>query len=555
MKSDIEIARETELKPISEIAEGIGISKCDVEPYGNYIAKVPFSLINEDKVKQSKLILATSITSTKAGVGKTTVSCGLALGMAKIGKKAILALREPSLGPCFGMKGGAAGGGYAQVLPMEKINLHFTGDFHAITAANNMISAFLDNYIYQHQKDGFAMKQVLWKRVLDVNDRALRKVTTGMGPYTNGVMQESGFDITPASEIMAILCLSKNLDDLERRINNILLGYTIENQPFFVRDLGVGTAIAVLLKDAINPNLVQTTENTPAFIHGGPFANIAHGCNSVIATKTAMTHGDYVITEAGFGADLGAEKFFDIKCRVSGLQPSLTVLVTTLQALKMHGDVPETDIKLPNIEGVKKGLENMDKHIHNLHCFGQTVLVCMNKHAEDTDDEIALVKEFCDKNNVPFALNNAYCEGGNGSIDFAKLVVDTIDNQPSKELQFMYTDEQPLQDKIEAVATKIYGASRVNFSDAALNKLNMAEKLGYRKVPVCIAKTQYSFSQDPKAYNVLSGFTFDIQDVVINAGAEMIVAVAGSIIRMPGLPKNPQALHIKLVNGEIEGLN
>lgn len=389
--------------------------------------------------------------------------------------------------------------------------------------------------------------------MLDVNDRALRKVTTSTGPYTNGVMQESGFDITPASEIMAILCLSKDLDDLERRINNILLGYTIENQPFFVH--GLGSAIAVLLKDALNPNLVQTTENTPAFIHGDPFANIAHGCNSVIATKTAMTHGGYVITEAGFGADLGAEKFFDIKCRVAGLQPSLTVLVTTLQALKMHGVVPETDIKLPNIEGVKKGLENMDKHIHNLHSFGQTVLVCMNKHAEDTDDEIALVKEFCDKNSVPFALNNAYCEGGNGAIDFANLVVDTIDNQPSKELQFMYSDDQPLQEKIEAVATKIYGASRVNFSDAALNKLNMAEKLDYRKFPVCIAKTQYSFSQDPKAYNVLSGFTFDIQDVVINAGAEMIVAVAGSIIRMPGLPKNPQALHIKLVNGEIEGLN
>lgn len=555
MKSDIEIAREAQLKPIAEIARAVGLSNDVLEPYGKYIAKVPHTLIDEEKVKNSKLILVTAITPTKAGIGKTTVSVGLALGMAKIGRKAVLALREPSLGPCFGMKGGAAGGGYAQVVPMDKINLHFTGDFHAITAANNMISALLDNYIYQHQAEGFGMKQILWKRVMDVNDRSLRQIVTGLGPYTNGVPQEASFDITPASEIMAILCLSKDLADLERRIDNILLGYTLENKPFYVKDMGVGSAIAVLLKDAINPNLVQTTENTPAFIHGGPFANIAHGCNSVIATKMAMSCGDYVITEAGFGADLGAEKFLDIKCRVAGLQPSLTVLVATLQGLKMHGDVPETDIKLPNIEGVKKGFANMDRHVRNLQNFGQTVLVCFNKYAQDTEEEIELVRQHCAEMGVPFALNNAFCEGGTGAIELANLVVETIDETPSEALQFMYSDEQPLRDKIEAVAKKVYGAASVSFASAALTKLAKAEELGYGKFPVCIAKTQYSFSQNAKAYGVPTGFNFDIKDVVINAGAEMIVAIAGDIIRMPGLPKSPQALRIKLVDGEIEGLS
>lgn len=555
MKSDIEIAREAQLKPIAEIARAVGLSNDVLEPYGKYIAKVPHTLIDEEKVKNSKLILVTAITPTKAGIGKTTVSVGLALGMAKIGRKAVLALREPSLGPCFGMKGGAAGGGYAQVVPMDKINLHFTGDFHAITAANNMISALLDNYIYQHQAEGFGMKQILWKRVMDVNDRSLRQIVTGLGPYTNGVPQEASFDITPASEIMAILCLSKDLADLERRIDNILLGYTLENKPFYVKDMGVGSAIAVLLKDAINPNLVQTTENTPAFIHGGPFANIAHGCNSVIATKMAMSCGDYVITEAGFGADLGAEKFLDIKCRVAGLQPSLTVLVATLQGLKMHGDVPETDIKLPNIEGVKKGFANMDRHVRNLQNFGQTVLVCFNKYAQDTEEEIELVRQHCAEMGVPFALNNAFCEGGTGAIELANLVVETIDETPSEALQFMYSDEQPLRDKIEAVAKKVYGAASVSFASAALTKLAKAEELGYGKFPVCIAKIQYSFSQNAKAYGVPTGFNFDIKDVVINAGAEMIVAIAGDIIRMPGLPKSPQALRIKLVDGEIEGLS
>lgn len=555
MKTDIEIAREAQMKPIAEIAKPLGISEDVLEPYGRYIAKVPYTLIDEERVRKSHLILVTAITPTKAGIGKTTVSVGLGLGMAKIGKKAVLALREPSLGPCFGMKGGAAGGGYAQVVPMDKINLHFTGDFHAITSANNMIAALLDNYIYQHQAEGFGMKQILWKRVLDVNDRSLRHIVTGLGPHTNGLPQEAPFDITPASEIMAILCLSKDIEDLERRINNILLGFTLEGKPFYVRDMEVGGAIAVLLKDAINPNLCQTTENTPAFIHGGPFANIAHGCNSIIATKMAMTHGDYVITEAGFGADLGAEKFLDIKCRKAGLKPDLTILVATLQGLKMHGGVAETEIKLPNIDGVKQGLSNLDRHIHNLQGFGQTVLVCFNRYAQDTDEEIALVRQHCAEMGVPFALNNAFLEGGEGARELANLVVETIDRQPSKPLAFTYSDTMSIREKIEAVARKIYGAASVSFSPEAMKKIALAEELGYTNFPVCIAKTQYSFSQNAKVYGVPTGFNFDIKDLVINSGAEMLVAIAGDIIRMPGLPKSPKALRIKLVDGEIEGLS
>lgn len=555
MKSDIEISRETVLQPIADIAAKAGLGTDVLEPYGKFIAKVPETLIDEEKVAKSKLILVTAITPTKAGIGKTTVSIGLALGMHKIGKNAILALREPSLGPCFGMKGGAAGGGYAQVLPMDKINLHFTGDFHAITSANNMISALLDNYIYQHQAEGFGLKEILWKRVLDVNDRSLRSIVTGLGPRTNGIPQEGGFDITPASEIMAILCLSKDIDDLRRRIGNILLGYTFDDKPFTVKDMGVEGAITVLLKDSIKPNLVQTTEATPAFIHGGPFANIAHGCNSIIATKTAMTCGDYAITEAGFGADLGAEKFLDIKCRKAGLTPALTVLVATLQGLKMHGSVPVDKIKEPDTEGVQKGFANLDRHIENLRSFGQTVLVCFNKYSFDTDEEIALVRQHCAEIGVPFALNNAFTQGGEGAVELAELVVKTIEEQPSKPLQFQYPDELPLKAKVEAVAKNIYRAARVTFTSAASKKIAKAEELGFGNFPVCIAKTQYSFSQSATAYGAPEGFTIEIRDVVINAGSEMIVAIAGDIIRMPGLPKVPQAQHIDLVNGEIEGLS
>ncbi|MBQ8864898.1 MAG: formate--tetrahydrofolate ligase [Bacteroidaceae bacterium] len=556
MKSDIQIARETPLLHITEIAGKLGISADLLQPYGHYTAKVPETLIDDEKVKQHKLILVTAITPTKAGIGKTTVSVGLALGMNRIGKKAVVALREPSLGPCFGMKGGAAGGGYAQVLPMDKINLHFTGDFHAITSAHNMITALMDNYIYQHREEGFALKEVLWKRVLDVNDRNLRYIVTGLGAKTNGVTMESGFDITPASEIMAILCLAKDQHDLRRRIENILLGTTIDGKPFRVKDMGVAGAICVLLKDAIQPNLVQTTENTPSFVHGGPFANIAHGCNSVMATRLALTFGDYVITEAGFGADLGAEKFFNIKCRKNGLQPALTVLVATTQGLKMHGGVPETEIKQPNLAGLQEGLKNLDRHIANLQGFGQTVVVCFNRYAADTDEEIELCRQHCAELGVGFAINNAFMEGGKGAEELAHLVADTIEQNPSKPLQLSYPDEVSVEEKAEAVAKKVYGADGVTFSPAAKKMIAKINEMGISHYPICIAKTQYSFSADAKAYGVPTGFKINIRDIVINCGAEMLVLIAGDIMRMPGLPKSPQAERIDLTpEGEIDGLS
>ena len=555
MKTDIEIARETDLTKIKQVAEHIGIPLDEVENYGRYIAKIPENLIDDEKVKQSNLILVTAITATKAGIGKTTVSIGLALGLNKIGKNAIVALREPSLGPCFGMKGGAAGGGYAQVLPMEKINLHFTGDFHAITSAHNMISALLDNHLYQNQSKGFGLKEILWKRVLDVNDRSLRSIVVGLGAKTDGITQQSGFDITPASEIMAILCLSKNLDDLRRRIENILLGFTYDGSPFTVKDLGVAGAITVLLKDAIHPNLVQTTENTAAFVHGGPFANIAHGCNSILATKMAMTYGDYVVTEAGFGADLGAEKFYNIKCRKSGLQPRLTVIVATTQGLKMHGGVSLDSIKEPNLEGLRKGLHNLDKHVRNLRSFGQTVIVAFNRYATDTDEEMELLRQHCEKLEVGFAINNAYSQGGDGAVELAQLVVDTIENKPSAPLRFTYKDEDSIKQKIEKVAVGIYGACEVTYSNEARKKMKLIEEMGIAHYPVCIAKTQYSFSADPKLYGAVSDFEFHIKDMVINNGAEMIVAIAGEIMRMPGLHKEPQAKYIDIVDGHIDGLS
>lgn len=555
MKSDIEIARSIELTKIKQVARDYDIPVEEIHNYGRYIAKVPETLIDEEKVKQSNLILVTAITPTKAGIGKTTVSIGLALGLNRIGKKAICALREPSLGPCFGMKGGAAGGGYAQVLPMEKINLHFTGDFHAITSAHNMIAALLDNYMYQNQDNGFALKEVLWNRVLDVNDRGLRYIITGLGGKTNGITRESGFDITPASEIMAILCLAKDEADLRRRIENILLGFTVDNKPFTVKDLGVAGAITVLLKDAISPNLVQTTEHTAAFVHGGPFANIAHGCNSVLATKLAMTFGDYVITEAGFGADLGAEKFYDIKCRKSGLQPKLSIIVATAQGLKMHGGVSLDKIKEPDLEGLRAGLANLDKHIQNLRSFGQTVVVAFNKYANDTQEEIDLVRTHCQEMGIGFAVNNAFVEGGAGAVELANLVVDTIEKQPSQPLHFAYDDTDSIEDKISKVACGQYGASMITYSATAKKKIKLAQELGYTHFPICIAKTQYSFSTDAKLYGVAKDFEFHVRDIVLNAGAEMLVVIAGEIMRMPGLPKVPQAMHIDIVNGEIEGLS
>ena len=555
MKSDIEIARSIQMRPIGDIAKEAGIPVEKIEPYGHYMAKLPENLKDAGKASGHKLILVTAITATKAGIGKTTVSVGLALGLNRIGKKAIVALREPSLGPCFGMKGGAAGGGYAQVLPMEKINLHFTGDFHAITSAHNMIAALLDNYMYQHQGEGFCLREVLWKRVLDVNDRSLRNIVTGLGPRTNGLTQESGFDITPASEIMAILCLSENLDDMRRRIGNIVLGYRFDDTPFTVNDLGVTGAILSLLIDAIKPNLVQTTEGTPAIIHGGPFANIAHGCNSTTATKTAMTFGDYTITEAGFGADLGAEKFYNIKCRKSGLKPDLTVLVATLNGLKMHGGTDLDRIKEPDAEGLKRGFANLDRHIENIRSFGQSVVVCINRYSTDTQDEIELLEDHCRMLGVPFAINDAFTMGGEGAVNLAKLVVDTIESNPSAPLKFTYEDHLSVKEKIRAVATGIYRASSVSFSSTASRKIASAEKSGFGHFPVCIAKTQYSFSQNQKAYGAPEGFEFEIKDIVINAGAEMIVAIAGDIIRMPGLPSSPQALRIDVIDGNIEGLS
>ncbi len=554
MKSDIQIARETPLKRIKDVAESVGIPREEVISFGRHMAKIPLNLIDNEGVKQSNLILVTAITPTKAEICKTTVSIGLALGLNKIGKKAIVALREPSLGPVFGMKGGAAGGGYAQVLPMENINLHFTGDFHAVTTAHNTISALLDNYIFRVQGSGDEIKEVLWKRVLDVNDRSLRYIVTGLGPG-NGVPQESGFDITAASELMAILCLAEDEADLRRRIENILLGYKRNGDPFTVKDLGVAGAITVLMKDAINPNLVQTTENTAAFVHGGPFANIAHGCNSVLATKMAMSYGDYVVTEAGFGADLGAEKFFNIKCRKSGLRPKLTVIVVTAQGLKMHGGTPEKEIKAPDINGLRKGLGNLEKHLANLAAFGQSVVVAFNKFAFDTPSEIETVQKFCEERGVVFAVNEAFTRGGDGAVELASAVVDAIENRPSGELKFTYDEEDDIETKITKIATNIYGARDVVLGETALKKLRFIEGTPLARMPVCIAKTQYSFSADPKWYGVAKDFRFKINDLVINQGSEFIVAIAGEMMRMPGLPADPQATRIDIVNGEIEGLS
>ena len=555
MKSDIQIARETNLAEIEQIAQSVEINPKELERYGNYIAKVPLKLIDNQRAEKSNLILVTAITPTKAGNGKTTVSIGLTLGLNRIGKRAVCALREPSLGPCFGVKGGAAGGGYAQVLPMEKINLHFTGDFHAVTSAHNMISALLDNYIYQHKDEGFALKEILWKRVLDVNDRSLRNIITGLGGKSNGVVMESGFDITPASEIMAILCLSTSLEDLRRRIDNILLGVTIENKPFKVKDMKVGGAIVALLMDAINPNLVQTTENTAAFVHGGPFANIAHGCNTILATKMAMSHSDYTITEAGFGADLGAEKFFNIKCRKAGLNPKLTVLVATTQALKMHGGIDESQIKSPNPEGIREGLKNLDRHIENLRSFGQTVVVTLNHFNFDTAEEIEIIRNHCAEMGVAFATNSAFADGGLGATELAQLVVEQIEKNPSQPLKFTYPNNAEIRAKIESVCRNIYRAKSVTFSKTALKQIERIEEFGMSDYPVCIAKTQYSFSADAKLYGSPENFNINIRDLVINSGSEMIVAIAGDIMRMPGLSKSPQAERIDVIDGQIEGLS
>lgn len=554
MKTDIEIAREAKLKKIDLVAEEMGIPEERLSPYGRYMAKVDSTLLDE-KHSEGNLILVTAITPTKAGIGKTTVSIGLALGLNKIGKRAIVALREPSLGPVFGMKGGAAGGGYAQVLPMEQINLHFTGDFHAITSANNTLAALVDNYAYQNRNKPEGLSSIVWKRVLDVNDRSLRNVITGLGGVGNGVPREAGFDITPASEIMAILCLATDIKDLRRRLDNILVGYLKDGSPFRVKDLGCGGALTILLQDAIHPNLVQTTEQTPAFIHGGPFANIAHGCNSVMATKMALKYGEYAITEAGFGADLGGEKFFDIKCRHAKLQPKASVLVATAQALKLHGGADEKNLKVEDLETLKKGFANMDRHVENLRKFGQSVVVCINRFPTDTDKEIALIREHCEQNGLPFAVNTAFGEGGKGAVELAKVVVETIEKHPSKPLKFLYDNEMSIKEKVEAITKNIYRASHVNYGAKALKAIKKLEEQGFDKFPVCIAKTQYSFTDDAKQYGAPEDFELHVQDVVVNTGAELVVVIMGSIMRMPGLPKEPAAMKMELIDGVIHGLS
>ncbi|MBL7717822.1 MAG: formate--tetrahydrofolate ligase [Flavipsychrobacter sp.] len=543
------------MKPISEIAAGLGIQAGDIIPYGHYKAKVPLQYLDDEKIKISNLVLVTAVTPTKAGVGKTVTSVALSLGLNHIGKKAAVALREPSLGPCFGMKGGAAGGGYAQVLPMEEINLHFTGDFHAITCANNMIAALLDNYQYQNRNTPQALERIVWRRVLDVNDRSLRSIITGLGGNANGIPSEAGFDITPASEIMALLCLSEGLHDLQQRIERIVLGFTQDKKPFTVKDLGVAEAITVLLKDAIMPNLVQTTEHTAAFVHGGPFANIAHGCNSVLATKMALSCCDYVVTESGFGSDLGAEKFLDIKCRLTGLRPRATVIVVTSGALKLHGGVADADIAQPNLEALKDGLPNLQRHIQNMKGFGQSVVVSFNRFGYDTDEEVRYLEEWCGNEGVSFAVNAGFAKGGEGAADLARKVVAAIENNPSGDINFTYNLGDSISEKIEKIATRIYRAGAVTFSGPAQTKLKQFERLGWGNLPICIAKTQYSFTDDARRINAPEGFTLHIRDLVINAGAGFVVAVAGEIMRMPGLPADPQALRIKLVNGEIDGLS
>ncbi|HRH65112.1 MAG TPA: formate--tetrahydrofolate ligase [Bacteroidia bacterium] len=555
MLSAIEISRNTKLEPIGNVAAKLGINADEIVPYGRFIAKVPLHYINEDKIRKSNLILVTAITPTKAGIGKTVTSVSLSLGLNKIGKNASVALREPSLGPCFGMKGGATGGGYAQVLPMDAINLHFTGDFHAITSAHNMISALLDNHQYQYHNKPEQLESIVWKRVLDVNDRTLRNIITGLGQGSRTDLVETGFDITPASEIMALFCLATSLDDLEKRIENVVLGYKQDKSAFTVKDLGVAGAITVLLKDALMPNLVQTTENTPAFVHGGPFANIAHGCNSLIATKLALSVSDYVVTEAGFGSDLGAEKFLDIKCRLAGLQPKATVLVLSTQALKLHGGVPYEETKKPDLDSMQKGIPNLERHVENLRSFGQSVVVSLNHYPFDSDSEIDFIRNWCKDRNVAFVVNYGFERGGEGASDLARAVVKIIEESPSAPVLNTYDDVDPLKIKIEKIAKKIYHAGQVVLGPKAETKLKKFERMGWARLPVCIAKTQYSFSDDPKMINAPKDFTLTIQDVVINAGAGFVVAIAGEIMRMPGLPEDPQAHRIRIVNGEIEGLS
>ena len=555
MKTDIQIAQEATMLPIKDVAASIGIEEDDLELYGKYKAKISDELINRTKKNpDGKLILVTAINPTPAGEGKTTTSVGLGEAFGRLGKKALIALREPSLGPCFGIKGGAAGGGYAQVVPMEDLNLHFTGDFHAITSANNLLAALLDNHIQQGNELGLDPRQIVWKRCMDMNDRVLRNIVVGLGSKMDGMVREDHFVITVASEIMAILCLADDMADLKKRLGRIIVAYTFDGKPVTADDLQATGSMAALLKDALKPNLIQTLEHTPAIVHGGPFANIAHGCNSVRATKTALKLADYVITEAGFGADLGAEKFFDIKCRMAGLKPDAVVLVATIRALKYNGGVPKDELSSENLDALKAGIVNLEKHIENLHKFGVPVVVTLNSFVTDTKAETDFVEQFCKERGCEFALSEVWEKGGEGGIDLANKVLETIEHKESN-FKVLYDDSLSLKEKIETVAKEIYGADGVTYSPAAERELKRITDLGMGDFPICMAKTQYSLSDDAKKLGRPSGFKINVREVYASAGAGFVVAVNGSIMTMPGLSKKPAAYGIDVDdNGVITGL-
>ena len=555
MKSDIEIAQEATLSPIAEIAAKLDIPEEELELYGRYKAKLSEQFLKQLEGRpDGKLILVTAINPTPAGEGKTTTTVGLGQAFGQLGKKAIIALREPSLGPCFGIKGGAAGGGYAQVVPMEDLNLHFTGDFHAITSANNLLAALLDNHIQQGNALGIDTRQIIWKRCEDMNDRVLRNVVVGMGSKADGFVREDHFVITVASEIMAILCLAENMQDLKERLAKIVVAYNFKGEPVTARDLQAVGAMAALLKDAMKPNLIQTLEHTPALVHGGPFANIAHGCNSVRATKAAMKMADYCITEAGFGADLGAEKFFDIKCRVAGLRPDAVVLVATVRALKYNGGVAKADLDKEDLDALRKGMANLEKHIENLHKYGVPVVVTLNSFVSDTERELSVVRTFCEEKGCAFALSEVWAKGGAGGIALAEKVLETLETRESH-FQVLYEDKLSLREKIETISTEIYGADGVNFSAAALKQIAQLEKLGYGSFPVCMAKNQYSLSDDPTLLGAPKGFEMNVREVYVSAGAGFVVVLTGAVMTMPGLPKEPAAHRIDVdEDGKILGL-
>lgn len=555
LKTDIEIAQQAEMKPIKEIAEGLGLSEDDIELYGKYKAKVNLKVMDKLEGRpDGKLILVTAINPTAAGEGKTTITVGLGQALNRLGKKAVIALREPSLGPSFGVKGGAAGGGYSQVVPMEDINLHFTGDIHAVTTAHNLLSALIDNHLQQGNELGIDPRRITWKRVMDMNDRALRHIVVGLGGKPNGVPREDGFDITVASEVMAILCLSKDLTDLKERLSKIIIGYTYDGRPVTVKDLNAQGAMALLLKDAINPNLVQTLENTPAFVHGGPFANIAHGCNSVAATRMGLKLGDYLVTEAGFGADLGAEKFFDIKCRYAGLKPDATVIVASIRALKNHGGVKKQDLSQENVEALKKGFENLEKQVENITKFGVPLVVAINRFPTDTDAEVDFVYKRCAQLGIPVSLSDVWAKGGEGGIDLAEKVLDILETKKSN-YKPVYELNAGVKQKIETIAREIYGADGVDFTKEAEKDIASIEKMGLDNLAICMAKTQYSLSDDPSLLGRPRGFRVTVRQVRPSAGAGFLVALTGEIMTMPGLPRHPAAFDMDIdENGKITGL-